>query len=303
MSMSDAQIPLPPVVRPGYFHRLAIASDVTQHMDEWLRTVLGARPLDTPIRQVHGLPMHPPGTDASLESGATSTMLWLGDIPLALLIATDTEGPLGRYVARHGAGLHSVAWTVDDLWGAETQLRRRGVRVTGVDLPGRHFFMHPADTSGLLTEWSDTEFTDDPRDGGSLPKVPDPLVDVRAVARLTVVVRDARRGAALLGSLMEATAVRGAAAGDPDYEDTVDLRVGDVVIRLVSPRDSRSRYAQALDAHGERLHSMCLVVDDLTGTLATLEREGLGVLDREGGRAWTDPASTLGLRLEWTDLG
>ncbi|AXI76299.1 VOC family protein [Peterkaempfera bronchialis] len=298
--MNDESTSVAPVIRPGYFHRLAIACGAGQQMDSWLRNVLGARPLTSRIRQVHGLPMHQPGAGASDESGAVSEMLWLGGIPVALLTATDGDGPLGRYVARYGTGLHSVAWTVEDLWAAETLLRRRGVRITGVDVPGRHFFMHPADTSGLLVEWSDTDFADDPRDGGALPEVPAPLVDVRSVAWLTVTVRDARAAAELLASLMEATAVRGNPVGDPEHEDTVDLRIGDVVVRLVSPRSTRSRYAAAVEQHGERLHAMCLRVDDLDGTLATLEREGLHVTAREGCRAWTDPAATLGMPLEWT---
>jgi hypothetical protein len=291
----------PPVVRPGHFHRLGIACQAGRHTDRWLQTILGARPLTAKMRQIHGLPMHEPGVTSSDESGAESELLWLGNIPVALFTATDADGPLGRYLARYGPGLHSVAWTIEDLWSTETLLRRRNVRITGADVPGRHFFMHPADTSGLLVEWTDTDFEGDPRDGGFLPPIPAPLVDVRSVAWLTVTVRDASRSAQVLTSIMEATVVSGNAAGDPAHEDTVDLAIGDVVIRLVSPRSEHSRYAAALAQYGERLHSMCLVVDDLDDTLEVLEREDLTVIARDGCRAWTDPTATLGLTLEWTD--
>ncbi|CAM5230319.1 hypothetical protein SALBM311S_07129 [Streptomyces alboniger] len=91
-----------------------------------------------------------PGTDASgarppeytqdgnhwQESGVDTQLLRLGQDPVALFTATAASGPLGRYVARYGPGLHSVAWTIDDLWAAETLLRRRNVRITGADVPG-----------------------------------------------------------------------------------------------------------------------------------------------------------------------
>jgi hypothetical protein len=204
-------------------------------------------------------------------------------------------------VARYGTGLHSVAWTVEDLWGAETLLRRKDIRITGSDIPGRHFFMHPADTSGLLIEWSDTEFERDPRDGAELPQIPDPLIDVRAVGWMTVAVRDATKSAEILRSIVDAEPVPGLPAGDPAIETTVDLKIGDVVMRLVSPRDSRSRFAASVAETGERMHSTCLAVDDLATTLTVLERAAIPVIGREDGRAWTDPAATLGLRLEWID--
>jgi hypothetical protein len=47
----------------------------------------------------------------------------------------------------------------------DAQLRRPGARISGVDIAGRHFFIHPDNTAGLLIELTDTEFADDPRDG------------------------------------------------------------------------------------------------------------------------------------------
>jgi hypothetical protein len=288
-------------VQPGYFHRLGIAARAEDGVAEWLTRLLGARPIRTGMRQVHGLPM-PQSSDAgSMDSGARSEMLWLGNIPIAVFVSADPNGPLGRYVARYGTGLHSVAWTVEDLWGAETLLRRKDIRITGSDLPGRHFFMHPADTSGLLIEWSDTEFERDPRDGAELPQISDPLIEVRAVAWMTVAVRDAIKSAEILQSIVDAERVAGLRAGDPAIETTVDLRIGDVLMRLVSARDSRSPFAASVAESGERMHSTCLVVDDLATTLTVLEHEGIPVVAREDARAWTDPTATLGLRFEWID--
>ncbi|WP_405836578.1 VOC family protein [Streptomyces sp. NBC_01518] len=297
--MNAAPIVGTPVVRPGHFHRLGIACEPRQHMDAWLRRVLGARPLQVRTRQVHGLPIGTQDGNHWQESGVDIQLLRLGQDPVALFTATAASGPLGRYVARYGPGLHSVAWTIDDLWAAETLLRRRNVRITGADVPGRHFFMHPADTSGLLVEWTDSEFVDDSRGGEPTVDGRPGLVDVRGVAWLTVTVRDARKSAELLASLMEMAPAPGHPVGQ--HEDSVDLRIGGVTVRLVSPLSGRSRYAEALERHGERLHGVCLVVDELDTALGQLEDEGVTVVERAGPQAWTDPASTLGLPLEWID--
>jgi Glyoxalase/Bleomycin resistance protein/Dioxygenase superfamily len=293
------------LVELGYFHRLGIAARAGDGVGSWLIRTLGAHPArpGSRMRQVHGLPW--PGPDAgpaSSESGTDSELLWIGRLPVAVFTAVSDAGPLARYVARHGTGLHSVAWTVQDLWGTETILRRRDIRITGVDLPGRHFFLHPADTSGLLVEFTDTEFEEDPRDGAGLEPVPDPLVPVDGLAWLTVVVRDAEKSAALLSSLVSAELVPGLPAGEPEVESTIDLRAGDVVVRLVSPRRPESRYAEPLESKGERLTGVGFAVADLDASVARLAAQGIGVTHRDKHRAWSDPAATLGLSLEWTDV-
>jgi hypothetical protein len=293
------------LVEPGYFHRLGIAARPGDGVGSWLIRTLGARPARTGsgMRQVHGLPMRGQDADpASSESGARTELLWIGHLPVAVFTAVGDEGPLARYVARHGTGLHSVAWTVQDLWRTETILRRRDIRITGVDLPGRHFFLHPADTSGLLVEFTDTEFEEDPRDGPDLQPASHPLVPVDRLAWLTVVVRDAVKSATLLNSLVSAELVPGLPAGEPEVESTIDLRVGDVVVRLVSPKGPESRYAEALETKGERLTAVGFAVADLDASVARLSAQGIGVTHRDKHRAWSDPAATLGLSLEWTDL-
>jgi hypothetical protein len=294
-------VPDNPVVEPGYFHRLGIAAMAGDGVGPWLIRTLGARSAAAGMRQVHGMPMDQVPGSGSPESAADTEILWLGRLPAAVFTPHDGTGPLARYIARHGTGLHSVAWTVADLWRTETVLRRKGIRITGTDLPGRHFFTHPADTSGLLIEWTDTEFKADPRDGASLKPAHAPLFPVNGVSWLTVVVRDAVKSAALLSSLVTAEPAPGLPAGDPAAETTVDLQIGDVVIRLVSPAQPGSRYARLLESNGERLAAIGLAVTDLDATVARLSDQGIGITHRDQHRAWSDPAATLGLSLEWTD--
>ncbi len=286
-------------VQPGLFHRLGVAARPSDEIGEWFRRVLGARPQVGGMRQVLGLP-HPTGdTDsASEESGATSQILWVGDTPVCVLVPTDEDGPLGRYVHRHGTGLHSVAWTVDDLWATEATLRRRDVRITGVDIPGRHFFMHPADSAGLLIEWTDTEFDHDPREGASLPPVEDAILTVPSVCWSTVLVPDVDRAAERLSTLMAVDRPEdGLPRPDPATTDTLDLTIGDAVIRLVSPLTDASPYPVAPGLG--RLHSTGVALSGGEAELDALQEAGVRLVRREGALTWSDPSTTVGLQFEW----
>jgi catechol 2,3-dioxygenase-like lactoylglutathione lyase family enzyme len=277
-----------PAVETGYFHRLGFAAGPAEEFAPWFRRVLGARAVHTTMRQVHGLPMGSRDVSgASLESGARSEMLWLGRSPVCVFTATDMTGPLGHYVSRYGAGLHSVAWTVTDLWKAETLLRRRGLRITGVDVPGRHFFLHPADTSGLLIELSDTEFSEDPRDGANLAEAPAGVVEVSELAWLTVAVSDPRTAAEGLRELVTSEEVAGLPR--PAGEESLDVRVSDVTIRFTRAEDRKG------------LVSFCLAVADLRVACAALADEGIGIIEHDGPLARTDRADTLGLDIQWVD--
>jgi hypothetical protein len=292
--MADETAPAHDQVIPGHFHRLAIASRPEDGTGAWLRAILGAAPVTTPTRQVHGIPMSGSREGRTTDSGATGEVYWLGSIPVTVLNSTDEESALGRYVARHGPGLHSVAWTVRDLWGTQTLLARQGVRITGSDLLGRHFFMHPADSAGLLTEWTDTEFEEDPRDGRSPMPSGTGLIAVQAVNWITLISSDGRAASARFSELARCRAI----AGLPRRAgyDTVDLRVGDVVIRFASPREGPA-------AISPRLESFCLAVNDIDECRELLQREGIAVIADDGISLWTAPADTAGLRLEWSELG
>lgn len=277
-----------PAVETGYFHRLGIAAGPSDAFAPWLQRVLGARALHTTMRQVHGLPMGSHDVSgASLESGARSEMLWLGGSPVGIFTATDLSGPLGHYISRYGAGLHSVAWTVADLWKAEALLRRRGLRITGVDVPGRHFFLHPADTSGLLIELSDTEFSQDPRDSATPADAPSGAVEISELAWLTVAVPDPKTAAQKLRELFTSEDV----VGLPRRvgEQSFDVRISDITIRFMRA-DNRKGLA-----------SFCVAVADLSAACAALADQGIGVIEHEGALARTDPADTLGLDLQWVE--
>ena len=290
--MSDVGPAVAPPIEPGYFHRLGLAARMEDAYVPWLKRVLGAVHLDSGMRQVQGIPFGHFGERASSESGAASSeMLWLGTLPICIFAADDEVGPLGHFVARNGPGLHSVAWTVNDIWKTESLLRRSDLRITGVDIAGRHFFIHPADTAGLLIEITDTEFTRDPRDDAAyLPTRPsDSVVQGAELAWLTLAVADPAKSAEVLTDLIVSTVVEGLPheAG----QEVIDLRMHDVVIRLAKRASD--------DVRRDQFDSFCLSVPDLDDTCRRLEADGISIAQREGNLAWTSQVHTLGMKIQW----
>ena len=81
--------------------------------------------------------------------------LGVGYVQLLEPLAPDT--PVGKFLARRGAGLHHVGYGVADVWQALTAIGGTGIRL--IDERPRHgsmgasiAFLHPADLGGVLTE-------------------------------------------------------------------------------------------------------------------------------------------------------
>ena len=74
-----------------------------------------------------------------------------------LIQPTDPEGPIARFLAKRGEGLHHVAYAVDDLAATLDRLATAGVRlIDRVPRRGTHgwriAFVHPESCAGVLTE-------------------------------------------------------------------------------------------------------------------------------------------------------
>ena len=278
------------LIQPGRLHRLALAVDDAGSAHDWFERVLGAGSLgiDRDLGDVRG-----PG-EADLE-GTDTRLFRLGGSPIILLSKGVAGGPVASFLQRYGPGVHSLAWEVEDMWVVQNLLAERKIGIGAVNIPGRHFFMHPRDTHGVLMEWTDDTFGENERradEGGG-------AVDVAALAWVTAVVTDAEGTAAFLADLTGAVPVGGNARGPEDREVTLDLRIGDVTLRLVTPRSADSPYASHL-ARGPRLCSFALRVTDLGAATAALGSAGSPVVDIAEGLAATDPTSTFGVAMEWT---
>lgn len=107
-------------------------------------------------RDVLGLPRRAP----QVSDGATIVTLEAGGAAVELLASSDPATPIGRYIARHGPGIHHLCFRVRDLDRALAQCKAAGYRLID-DVPragadGRRVaFLHPKTTGGILLELSD----------------------------------------------------------------------------------------------------------------------------------------------------
>lgn len=86
-----------------------------------------------------------------------TAMIPAGESRIELLEPTAPDSPVGRFLAKHGPGLHHVALHVDNISLALEQLKAQGARLISEDIQtgaGGHlyFFVHPSSAGGVLLE-------------------------------------------------------------------------------------------------------------------------------------------------------
>jgi methylmalonyl-CoA epimerase len=84
-------------------------------------------------------------------------MIPAGETRLELLEPTQADSPVGRFLAKHGEGLHHVAMQVENISLVLETLKASGVRLIAEEIrvgAGGHlyFFVHPASAGGVLLE-------------------------------------------------------------------------------------------------------------------------------------------------------
>jgi methylmalonyl-CoA/ethylmalonyl-CoA epimerase len=97
-----------------------------------------------------------PGAPEEVD-GATIVSLALGDVQVELLEPHNPDGPVARFLARRGPGIHHLCYRVPDLDRALEQCRQAGYRlVDETPREGAHgrriAFLHPSATAGILLE-------------------------------------------------------------------------------------------------------------------------------------------------------
>jgi methylmalonyl-CoA/ethylmalonyl-CoA epimerase len=97
------------------------------------------------------------GRETVAEQGVHLALLPLGESRLELLEPLSDDSPVGRFLTRRGEGVHHIAFRVDDLERALTELRARGIRLVDetprCGAEGRKIaFLHPASAHGVLIE-------------------------------------------------------------------------------------------------------------------------------------------------------
>lgn len=104
-------------------------------------------------RDVLGLEPHAP----EQADGATIVSLPFGESEVELLTPAASEGPIARFLARRGPGIHHICYRVADLDAALERCRTAGYQLLD-DVPRRGAgnrriaFVHPRGTGGILLE-------------------------------------------------------------------------------------------------------------------------------------------------------
>jgi methylmalonyl-CoA/ethylmalonyl-CoA epimerase len=100
------------------------------------------------------------GVDLNDSDGARIAGFRAGEVLVELLEPAVHDSPIARFVAKRGAGLHHVCFSVDDLDATLERCRTAGIQliddVPRVGAEGKRIaFLHPRSTGGVLVELSD----------------------------------------------------------------------------------------------------------------------------------------------------
>ena len=101
------------------------------------------------------LPLH--GIEEVADQKVKTAFMPIGESEIELLESTDPEGPIGKFLAAKGQGVHHLAFRVANIEAALAELKAKGVRL--IDETPRYgaggariAFIHPKATGGVLVE-------------------------------------------------------------------------------------------------------------------------------------------------------
>jgi hypothetical protein len=275
--------PPPGFAEPGDCHRIALAvHDGPGAFEQW--------------RRVFGAGVMFDSAHDELD-GSTMGMVWMGDVPFLALASDGPDGLVGRWLEKNGPGVQSLAWEVPDLWASQNYIMQAGIGIIGVHVEGRHFFMHPRDTFGLMLELTDDRLPGDRRQGLEPIGGGDGLVQVERVEHVTAVVVELEPVAQLFALVFGAEP---RAVTHDGAESVADFDIGDLTLRVVEPHDASSAWHDSIVNGRGTLHSVTLAVD-LDTARAGLAAAGIDVARETPSSLFLDPADTFGIRLELVD--
>lgn len=99
----------------------------------------------------------PPTQETVEEQGVRTLIYRIGDAKVELVVPTDDEGPLARFLQGQGPGLHHLALEVEDLPEALAHVDSEGLELVDDEpragVEGSEIaFLHPKSTFGTLLE-------------------------------------------------------------------------------------------------------------------------------------------------------
>ena len=93
------------------------------------------------------------------EQSVRTAFFRLGESKIELLESTSPDGPIAKFIARRGEGIHHIAYAVGNVQTSLRDLASSGVRLidseSRIGAEGLSIaFIHPASACGVLTEIS-----------------------------------------------------------------------------------------------------------------------------------------------------
>ena len=87
------------------------------------------------------------------DQGVISGYVPLDGCGIEITQPTDPNGGIQKFIDKHGAGLHHIAYQVEDLDAAEKEYTEKGYRlIIGTANGRKSIFIHPKSTGGVLIE-------------------------------------------------------------------------------------------------------------------------------------------------------
>lgn len=95
--------------------------------------------------------------EAVESEGVLTSFFQTGNNKIELLVATNPESPIARFLEKKGEGIHHIAFDVDDIEAEILRLKNEGfVLINEVPKKGADnklvVFLHPKNTNGVLVE-------------------------------------------------------------------------------------------------------------------------------------------------------
>ncbi len=96
-------------------------------------------------------------TEEVVSESVTVSFFKSGESKIELLQATDENSPIARFINKKGEGIHHLAFEVDDILKAMTELKNLGFELLS-ETPKQGAdnklicFLHPKSTNGVLIE-------------------------------------------------------------------------------------------------------------------------------------------------------
>jgi methylmalonyl-CoA epimerase len=94
--------------------------------------------------------------DGKMDFGLhISALVKVGDLALELMQPTqEGVGPVGKFIAEKGEGLHHISLKVDKFQSAKDDFESKDLRVMG-EMGGVMAFLHPKTCKGILVEFTE----------------------------------------------------------------------------------------------------------------------------------------------------